>query len=212
MYTKQDSINWQNKNIEEEFINIFMKWFSEDLLGKWFYERYYIVWKYSAYASNMQGEFVEAGVYNGSSAFFMSQQCKTKLHLIDSWEGLSALQDVDNPIYDREDNEWLPRFNISIDAVKENLISCSNLEYHKGWIPEVLNITAPISLLHLDLDLYQPTKDSLEYFWDLVVPGGIIISDLHDEVSWGASKATKDFFKDIRDITYLPTGKAIIIK
>jgi hypothetical protein len=212
MYNKNDSFNWINKNIENEFIELFLKWFDKDLLGKWFYERYYIIWKYSIYASSMQGDFVEAGVYNGSSAFFMSPPCKTKLHLIDSWEGLPALQEIDNPIYDRQDNEWLPRFNISIDAAKENLKSYSNIEYHKGWIPEVLSIKDPISLLHLDLDLYQPTKYSLEYFWDQMVPGGIIVSDLHDEVSWGASKATKDFFKDIRQITFLPTGKAIIIK
>lgn len=212
MYTSEDSNNWLNKNIEKEFIDVFTQWFDKDLLGKSFYERYYILWKYSGYASNLDGDFVEAGVYNGSSAIFMSNRCQTVLHLIDSWEGLSQLQKEDNPIYDQDDNTWMPRFNIPIELVKDNLKICSNLKYHKGWIPDVLNLDIKISLLHLDLDLYQPTKDCLEYFWDKVVPGGIIVSDLHDEVAWGASKATKDFFKDIKEINFLPTGKAIIKK
>ena len=36
---------------------------------------------------------------------------------------------------------------------------------------------ATLSLLHMDVDLYTPTKLALDSLWDSLVPGGIIIFD-----------------------------------
>lgn len=204
-------------DIDPEFLEIFNSWWEEyggDTLiatNPW-YERYYILWQYAKELSSLEGDFVECGAYNGSSSQFMAEECKTTLHLIDSWEGLSENGEYDNPIYDATNNSWVYKFKTDLESTKDNLKKYTNIEYHKGWIPEVLTLDTKISLLNLDLDLYQPTKDCLEYFWDKVVDGGVVISDFHDGVATGAEKATRDFFKNIRDIEVLPTGKAIIIK
>jgi len=204
---------WPHQNIEPGFVDLFKKWWSEDLINNPFYERYYILWKYADSVANLEGNFVECGSYNGSSAQFMANRCKTSLHLFDSWEGLPQLGEFDNPIYDSEDTPWADhRFNLELEAIQSNLARYSNITYHKGWIPDTLNVDFNVSLLHLDLDLYQSTKDALEYFWDKMVEGGVVISDWHDDVSWGAKKATIEFFDGLRHIDVLPTGKAIIIK
>lgn len=52
-----------------------------------------------------------------------------------------------------------------------------------------------ISLLHIDVDVYEPTKIALEYLYDRVVPGGLIVFDDYGTVA-GETKAVDEFFQD----------------
>ena len=52
-----------------------------------------------------------------------------------------------------------------------------------------------ISLLHIDVDLYEPTKVSLENFFPFVVKGGIIVLDDYGAFP-GANKAIEEYFDD----------------
>ena len=49
-----------------------------------------------------------------------------------------------------------------------------------------------ISLLHLDLDIYEPTIKSLDYLWDRLSKGGILIIDDYNSVT-GATDAVDEF-------------------
>ena len=54
-----------------------------------------------------------------------------------------------------------------------------------------------ISLLHLDVDLYEPTLAALKAFYPLVVPGGLVVFDEYGLVEWpGESKAAEEYFGD----------------
>jgi hypothetical protein len=54
-----------------------------------------------------------------------------------------------------------------------------------------------IALLHLDCDLYEFYKLSLETLYDKVQPGGVIMFDEYGDSRWpGASKAIDEFFSD----------------
>src|SRR5688572_31529904 len=47
------------------------------------------------------------------------------------------------------------------------------------------------TLFRSDVDVYQPTRDSLEYFYPRLVTGGILVCD---DYGWpGARKAVDDF-------------------
>ena len=53
-----------------------------------------------------------------------------------------------------------------------------------------------ISLLHLDVDLYDVTKYSLEKLYDLVCTGGVVCFDEYGLVPWqGETKAADEFFE-----------------
>jgi hypothetical protein len=168
-------------------------------------ERLYILWAYAQHLADLDGDFVECGVYTGTSAFFMAKHCKTNLHLFDSWEGVKDFTEFDNDFY-RENS-----FEISIDAAKNTLDSFDNVIFHHGEVPFEFDQVEKISLLHIDLDNYNPTKIALENLWSKVIDGGVVIVDFHDSFATGAEKATRDFFAD-KDILLMPTGKAIIVK
>jgi hypothetical protein len=73
----------------------------------------------------------------------------------------------------------------------------------KGRVQEVLDRLIAersgmrISILHLDLDLYEPTIFALRKLWDLVIPGGIIVFDEYALPPWeGETLAWEDFAKE----------------
>ena len=74
----------------------------------------------------------------------------------------------------------------------------SNFELVKGdvkkTIPKLIkqHPGLKISLLHLDMDIYEPTKFALNKLFPYVVKGGIILLDDYNEV-FGATKATDEF-------------------
>jgi hypothetical protein len=68
----------------------------------------------------------------------------------------------------------------------------------KGWFDQTLpRFEGRIALLHLDCDLYESYKLSLETLYDKVQPGGVIMFDEYGDTRWpGASKAIDAFFSD----------------
>jgi len=56
-----------------------------------------------------------------------------------------------------------------------------------------------ISLLHLDMDIYEPTKFVLNKLFSYVVKGGIILIDDYNSV-FGATKATDEFLNSNKNL------------
>ena len=54
-------------------------------------------------------------------------------------------------------------------------------------------IQLKISLLHIDVDIYEPSKVILETMYDSVVEGGLIVLDDYGTFP-GETKAVDDFF------------------
>jgi predicted O-methyltransferase YrrM len=68
----------------------------------------------------------------------------------------------------------------------------------KGFFQDTLpKYEGDIALLHLDCDLYESYKLSLERLYRKVRPGGVIMFDEYDDARWpGATKAIDEFFAD----------------
>ncbi|MDE1919421.1 MAG: hypothetical protein KGH56_01845 [Patescibacteria group bacterium] len=85
----------------------------------------------------------------------------------------------------------------SLESVQKVMGGIENVSYYKGLFP---GTSKPIenkkfSLVHLDLDLYRATHDSLVFFYPRMNKGGVIIS--HDYYGCpGVRKAFDDFFAD----------------
>lgn len=176
-----------------------------ELLAK---QREEVLVELSQIASSLDGDFVECGVYNGGTALNLIQNCNSTIHLFDSWEGISDLGEFDGEYYKTQ--KWIS----DVEYAEEMLSPYDNVIFYKGWIPSRFNEIEDkqISLLHLDVSLYEPTKSSLEFFWDKMVTGGLVICNFHDGYSAGAEKATRDFFENKRDLTEYPTGIHVAIK
>jgi len=176
------------------------------------YDRKYFLSQRIKLTDNLEGDVVECGVYEGASSLLMFKQLKgtnKKLHLFDSFEGLSIPEAVDSNYWAEGD------LSVSEQTVRNNLPKSENILYYKGWIPDKFNMVNEIkfSFVHLDVDLYQPTHDSLRFFYSKMVVGGIILCDDYGFDSCpGAKKALDEFFSNKEKIINVPTGQAFIIK
>jgi hypothetical protein len=74
-----------------------------------------------------------------------------------------------------------------------------------------------ISLLYCDMDIEKPTFEALNYLYDRVVRGGIIVFDEYACNKWSESNAVDAFLKlhpelELKSITWSRTPTAYIIK
>src|SRR6185437_3392088 len=87
---------------------------------------------------------------------------------------------------------------------------------HAGWIPDCFDQVRDrtFCFLQIDVDLYQPTLDSLHFFYPRMMPGGIILSDDYGfESCPGARRAFDEFMQaHAEPIAMMPTGQAFVIK
>jgi hypothetical protein len=88
--------------------------------------------------------------------------------------------------------------------------------FYPGWIPERFNEAAAcrFCFVHIDVDLYQPTRDSLEFFYPRMSPGGMIVCDDYGYVNCpGAKQACDELAADWPERwLHLPTGQGLLIK
>ncbi len=159
------------------------------------------------------GDTVECGVFQGASSYVICRGSRgtDKHHLIfDSFEGLSRPESDDGAYWQPGD------LACAEDKVRARLADFHFVEYFKGWIPSRFQEVADrkFSFVHLDVDLYQPTKDSLHFFYPRLSPGGLLICDDYGFVTCpGSKKALDEFFADKQEkVVMLPTGQGFIQK
>ncbi len=120
-------------------------------------------------------------------------------HVFDSFEGLSDFTSADlTPISADFSSEQLHRmspqhkpskarpFSASFDVCQDMLKEFPFVKLYKGWIPSRFGEIQDLrfSLVNLDLDIYQPTADALNFFYPRLESGGIIWLDDYGFNSW----------------------------
>lgn len=138
-------------------------------------------------------------------------------HVFDSFEGLSApgkydLEGADG-IVSHEDMA-AGRFAFPLELVSRNIgRRFPEVEFHPGWIPASFAGVPERTyrFVHIDVDLHQPTFDSLNYFYPRLSPGGLVITD---DFNWpGARKAFTDFAATTGAILHrTDTDQAYVVK
>ena len=166
----------------------------------------------------VNGDVAECGTYKGASAKFLAQQIvkhnlNKQLCLFDSFEGLSKPEDIDGIYWTKAD------LKCDVSDVENTLAKFASapfIEIYDGWIPERFNEIADraFCFVHIDVDLYQPTKDSIAFFYPRMSPGGIILLDDYGfESCPGVTECIDNFMADKPEpIINLASGGAFIIK
>jgi O-methyltransferase len=170
-------------------------------------------------ARNVPGDTAECGVRFGTSSFFILNGLNDpgkEHHIFDSFEGLSEPSDEDHPS-ENERSAWKSGDLTADEQVtRKNLAAFPNCRYYKGWIPERFDEVSDrrFSLVHIDVDLHDPTKDSLEFFYPRMNAGGIILCDDYGFSECpGATRAMDEFFRDKEEsIFHIPTGQGMVVK
>ncbi len=175
--------------------------------------------------STIRGEIVEFGIFKGNSFFrwikfrdLLEQTNSRKVIGFDvfgdfpeaNFEGDKASRDAfvaetngGKSISLEEINSLLDQQGLqkNVEVIKGNILLTLDAYLEK-------NPQLRISLLHIDVDLYEPTKHVLERLYDKVAKGGVIIFDDYGAFA-GANKAIDDFFQNKVEIKKLPFTHSI---
>ena len=159
-------------------------------------------------------DFVELGCWKGHSAYIISKlikksRKKINFHIFDSFEGLSdsCKKDGTFNLYNNKFKSAVTKqFQSSEDFVKDIVLKDFNfVKTYKGWIPNRFNEIKEkkFSLIHIDLCMYKPSLQSLNFFYPKLVKGGIIISNVYNsEVFQGEKKAWDEYFQNKKNKFY----------
>ena len=176
----------------------------------------------ATHASKLEGDFVDCGVHTGIFAravvnYIDFQLYNKKYFLLDTFNGLDEKYSNEKELkrnssmgYDKEDSELL--YKKVTDTFKD-----FNVKIIKGAVPESLKYvdSNKICYLSIDMNCIEPEIAALEFFWDKMVSGGIIILDDYGYAnSTNDQKAAHDSFalsKNVEILT-LPTCQGLLIK
>jgi O-methyltransferase len=148
---------------------------------------------------NIDGAFVECGVYNGGSAGAISlalKNSKKHIWLYDSFEGMPETKEIDGNFA----KQYVGLTVGNVEKVKECMdiaeIEQDFYTIRKGWFEKSFELPRPenISILHVDCDWYDSVLITLNTFYDSIQDGGAIIIDDFGHFE-GCREAVYDFIK-----------------
>lgn len=169
--------------------------------------------------ADLPGNVVEVGVYRGASLLswakfleiFHAGDRTRRVFGFDNFAGFESVHEKDGgetDRYDRKVGGW------NAGPYRSELMQHIDIFHEDSFLPRAkrialvdgdVSVTAPkfvaenpglrISLLHLDVDLYEPTLAALKAFYPLVVKGGLVVFDEFGLIDWpGESRAAEEYF------------------
>jgi hypothetical protein len=177
-------------------------------------------------AARVSGDFVECGVNAGfmSSAIMQSLdwlRVNRQFYLVDTFRGPVLAQysqgEIDHGrIAAAKSSLNAGAYVTDVDRVRANFAEWPGATVVQGTVPDVLHTVnfRDVAFLHLDMNCALPERAALEFFWDRLSTGGIVLLD--DYAYFGNesqaeaidSAATRLKFR----ILSLPTGQGLIMK
>jgi len=158
---------------------------------------------------NVQGDFLEAGVWRGGASIFAKAVLKSynedkirKVWVCDSFRGLPP----NRTLHDAPSWEKLQALRVSKPVVMRNFhtfgLLDSNVKFVEGYfvdsLPAIRNEISKIAVLRMDGDMYESTMDILFNLYEKVSVGGYIIIDDYEILA--CRKAITEF-RQMHEIT-----------
>ncbi|WP_417684181.1 TylF/MycF/NovP-related O-methyltransferase [Roseibium sp.] len=159
----------------------------------------------------LPGDIFELGVFKGASLIrfaqfrsFLETATSRKIVGFDVF-GKFPAEGLSNP----NDHAFIKRFEAGVgDGLARDqlakILKFKGLDQNTRLIEGDVLATVPaylevqpqtrLALLHLDMDVKEPTAFALEQLWDRVVPGGLVVIDDYNAVE-GATQAVDSFIE-----------------
>jgi hypothetical protein len=177
-------------------------------------------------ALGAEGDFVECGVNAGfmSSAIMQSldwNSTRRKFFLIDTFAGPVLSQFSPKEV--AQDRRELVEKAIAsggyvtdLDRIRANFAEWQGAMVVQGAVPEVLATIefGQVAFLHIDMNCALPEKAALEFFWDKLSPGAVVLLDDFAYAGYEEQRQTMTAVAAARghEILSVPTGQGLLIK
>jgi O-methyltransferase len=199
----------------DEWFNAYLERFDELTSNN--ADRHWVLAQLMRLVVEVPGDTAECGVFKGASSYLIcaaNRKARDRKvhHAFDSFAGLSEPSEKDGSFWERGD------LACSLDVVRSNLAEFDEdaVSFHQGWIPDRFADVSDqrFSFVHIDVDLYEPTRDSLAFFYPRMQARGIILCDDYGFTTClGATAAFDEYLLDKPEpMIMLPCGGGFLIK
>jgi len=181
--------------------------------------RVYVVCWFADFVKTLDGDFVECGVNTGAYSravieYIDFNDTEKKFYLLDTYQGL-AEELVSEEEKMAGIGDYFGEYKDVYEEVKKTFKNF-NVEIIKGVVPDTLTQCKANKIVYLSIDMNNvaPEIAAIEFFWDKIVSGGVVILDDYGFPKHIHQKLAFDNFAMKKQVTILslPTGQGVIIK
>ena len=179
--------------------------------------------------NDIPGDFAECGCWKGMSAYITCKMIRDsshqsrQFHIFDSFEGglsdKTAEDRGDRTVARENEGEEKQYFSSTMDQLKQALKDFDFYTLNKGWIPERFPEFEEhrFAFANIDVDLYEPTRDSFDFFFPRMSSGGIIYCDDYNASFFpGAKKAIDECVErhrgEVAMVFEIPLNAVFVVK
>jgi O-methyltransferase len=179
-------------------------------------ERLYTLFTLARQCLQLEGDFVEAGVWKGGTAAMFAKLIREhsprprQFHLFDTFAGMPPTHEHDAYYKGGEFADT------SVGVVRAKLGDAEFAAFHPGLIPDTFAGCEGLrfAFAHVDLDVYQSIRDACAFIYPRLAVGGVMV---FDDYAWstcpGARRAVDEFFATrlMRPLV-LSNGQGVVFK
>lgn len=204
-------------NTDLEFHNLYQKVRDNTLVDV---KRSYEIWKLVKETSKLAtGALLEVGTWKGGTGAVIAKQAKLTnikdpVFLCDTFSGV-VKAGAEDSVYKGGEHQDTSEEEVRL-LLQDDLL-LSNVEILRGIFPDetgekISDLT--FRFCHIDVDVYQSTKDIVEWLWPRLVPNGVIVFDDYGYINCdGVTKYVNELMnKEDGTVFYNLNGHAIVIK
>lgn len=172
------------------------------------------------HAAHLPGDFVECGTNTGIMSLAVCRYVdfnslgKT-FWLFDTFEGVPQEQMTSTEIEANRPAENAMYFPC-YDLAKRNFAQYPKAHLVRGRVPDTLSSVEieRVAYLCIDMNIAEPERAALFYFWPKLVSGAIVIFDDYGWSAYHEQKTAHDAFAKSQrvEIMTLPTGQGLLLK
>ncbi len=181
--------------------------------------RCYELWTLVDQVKHLEGAMIEIGVWKGGTGALLAKKAelsgfKDNVYLCDTFNGIVKAGEKDNHYRGGEHSDTSAEI---VRSLVEDVFQLKNVRILKGVFPDEtahLIDDKRFRLCHIDVDVYQSSKEIVDWIWDKMPIGGVIVFD--DYGYCGCTGVTKYVEERMNDrdklVVHNLNGHALIIK
>lgn len=174
----------------------------------------------ASHAKGLEGDFVECGVNTGVMSlaictYLNFNSLDKDFYLFDTYCGIPEEQMSPE---ERKSGIEHNRLNYEecFETAVRNFAPWPRCRLVRGKVPETLSEVniSKVAYLHIDMNIAAPERAALEFFWDKIVPGGVVLLDDYGFAHFRSQYESANEFAQSKGvmIATLPSGQGLILK
>jgi O-methyltransferase len=184
----------------------------------WEWRVHMLCWA-ARHAQQLPGDFVECGVNTGIFSlaichYIPFNETGKSFFLFDTFNGIPEDQmlPAERPRALQNNLSYPDCYELA----RRNFAPFPRAQLIRGKVPETLS-RVPIEkvcYLSIDMNIAAPEVAALDFFWDKLVPGAIVVLDDYGHSSYGEQREALDAFAIQKGVAIatLPTGQGLLLK